>query len=57
MCKAVEEYGDRRELANKIENIKSLMTNLKFSVEQAMQALNISPEDQIVIKGILENPV
>ena len=58
VCKAVEEYGreQARESAfnTKIENIKSIMVNLKLTVEQAMQAMNISQEEQAAIMARLK---
>ena len=57
VCKAIEEYGKQQAresaLNTKIEMIKSIMANLKLTVEQAMQALNIPQEEQPLIKGRL----
>ena len=50
MCKVMEDMRNeaiqRGIDQNRIENIKSIMQNLKFTPQQAMDALNIPVADQ-----------
>ena len=58
MSEAVERYGNKREKRgeknNKILSVKTLMTNMKWSVDQALDALNITEqkERQSIIKAV-----
>ena len=58
MSEALEKYGDKREKRgeknNKILSVKTLMTNMKWSVDQALDALNITEqkERQSIIKAV-----
>ena len=58
MSEAVEKYGDKREKRgeknNKILSVKTLMTNMKWSVDQALDALSITEqkERQSIIKAV-----
>ena len=45
MCKAMEEMRDETKDRTIVENIKSLMSTLKLSAQQAVDALQI-PADQ-----------
>ena len=58
VCKAVEEYGDNRaqerEISTKIDVIKNLMVNLKFTFEQAANAIGLSAEEQTIIMARLK---
>lgn len=58
MCNVVKEYGDERAKASafqtKIDNIKNLMETLQFSLDQAMQALKISSDEQQLIRTIIK---
>lgn len=46
MCEIIESYGDRREDRAMLQSIKNLMDSLKFTMDQAMDALKIAPEDR-----------
>jgi hypothetical protein len=54
MCQAVEEYVNERakELIteDRVRFIKNLMTNLKWSLNQAMDALNIPEEERATLR-------
>ena len=58
MSEAVEKYGDKREKRgeknNKILSVKTLMTNMKWSIDQALDALSITEqkERQSIIKAV-----
>jgi hypothetical protein len=58
MSEALEKYGDKREKRgeknNKILSVKTLMTNMKWSVDQALDALSITEqkERQSIIKAV-----
>lgn len=58
MCKAVEEYGnalvEERAIPTKIEAIKNLMQNLKLTLDQALQALSISADEQELIRAMIK---
>jgi len=57
MCKIIEEYGDKRakesEEATRIETlfntIKNLMESMKWTAEQAMNAMQISDSDKVIL--------
>lgn len=58
MSEAVERYGNKREKRGekntKILSVKTLMTNMKWSVDQALDALSITEqkERQSIIKAV-----
>ena len=54
MCEAVEKYGDRRETQTKINDVKNLMENMKWTVEQALDALSIKGKERTMIIGKLQ---
>ena len=58
MCEAVEKYGDKRaERAKentKIEDVMNLMKNMKWTVEQALDALSIKGKERTMIIGKLQ---
>ena len=70
MCEAVEKYGDKRakeaakEVAKeaakeatrseKLNSVKSLMENMKFSLEQALNALGIKGDERVIIMKQLQ---
>lgn len=67
MCEAVEQYGDRRaeraaEIATEIatererlSSVKKLMENMKWTLEQALNALGIQGDERDAIaKSIME---
>ena len=53
MCKIIEDYGDKRAETTRIEtmvnNIKSLMETMKWSADQAMNAMKISDSDKAIL--------
>ena len=53
MCESVqtyaEKYGDKRELRGKINSVSNLMENMKWSLEQALNALGIQGEERVLI--------
>lgn len=54
VCKAVEEYGNGRELATKIEMVKNLMETMKLSAQQIMDGMRLSSEEQMAIMARLK---
>lgn len=58
MCEAVEKYGDKRERRGeentRIESVKNLMDNMKWTVEQALDALSIKGKERTVIISKLQ---
>ena len=62
MCESVEKYGDRREERGekrgeentRIESVKNLMDNMKWTVEQALDALSIKGKERTVIISKLQ---
>jgi hypothetical protein len=53
MCKAMEEMRNEAERRTVVSDILKMMKNLKLSAEEAMAALEITTEDQSVIKTML----
>ena len=53
MSKAVEEFAEKRAEARRIEtitdNVRSLMETMKWSAEQAMDALRVSADDRKIL--------
>jgi hypothetical protein len=53
MCRIFEELADKRAEEKRIDtltiSIKNLMANLKWSFDQAIQALDVSEEDRNTI--------
>lgn len=47
--KYAKQYGAECELQANIRSVKNLMENLKFSVEQALNALGIQGNDRVAI--------
>lgn len=56
MCKIFEDYGKEVAMGKLLENIKALMQNLDFTVEQAMDALNVPTEDRNGVKRQIALP-
>lgn len=54
MCEAIEEYVNAYVINTKIECIQNVMDNLQFTLEQAIEALNVAPEDQTVIRKLFK---
>lgn len=58
MCETVEKYGDKRERRGeentRIESVKNLMDNMKWTVEQALDALSIKGKERTVIISKLQ---
>ena len=58
MSEAVERYGNKREKRGekntKVVSVKTLMTNMKWRVDQALDALSITEqkERQSIIKAV-----
>jgi hypothetical protein len=53
MCKAMEEMRNEAERRTVVSAVLKMMKNLKLSAEEAMAALEITTEDQSVIKTML----
>lgn len=55
MCQIFEELAEKRAEETRIEtlfySVKSLMDSMKLTMEQAMNALNVSENDQMIIKA------
>lgn len=49
MCEAIEKYGDKRVLDERLELIKKLMESMKWTAEQAMTAMQISEQDKNIL--------
>ena len=59
MCKAVEKYGDERELHGSVSAnanaVRKLMLNLKLSIDQALDMLGLQGEERnAVLKQLLK---
>ena len=54
MCKAVEEYGERKGLDARLEDIKNLMETMKLSAQQIMDGMKLSSEEQKLILSKLK---
>ena len=62
MCEAVEKYGDKREARGEargkektnIKAVQNLMKNMKWTVEQALDALSINGKERTKIIGKLQ---
>ena len=55
MCQVFEELAEKRAEETRIEtlfsSIKNLMKSMKWTAEQAMAAMDISENDQILLKS------
>ena len=51
MCKIIEDYGKETARENLLTNLKTLMETMNLSVEQAMDALRVPPEERDSIKS------
>ena len=53
MCKVIEDYGKKKSEETRIEtifnNIKGLMESMKWTAEQAMNAMQISDSDKAIL--------
>lgn len=49
MCKAMEERIDKERIDTLFNAIKGLMETMKFSAEQAMNAMQISDSDKAIL--------
>ena len=58
MCKAVEEYGDKREARGeasaKLQAVSNLMKSMKLTLEQALDALLITGDERTMIANQLK---
>lgn len=50
MCEVIEEYAEDVRIESLLESVISLMDTMKLTVDQAMNALKISTEDQAVLR-------
>ena len=59
MCEAVrryaEEYAEGRVVDSKVEIIKNLMKNMKFTLEQALKATGVTGEEKEIVIKKLQN--
>ena len=51
MCKIMEEVREEGAKENMLKNLKTLMETMNFSIEQAMDALRVPPEERDSIKN------
>ena len=51
MCKIIEDYGKETARENLLTNLKTLMETMNLSIEQAMDALRVPPEERDSIKS------
>ena len=49
MCEAVEKYAENVRLNSLLESIKNLMETMKWSAEQAMEAMRVSDADKAML--------
>lgn len=49
MCEAVEKYAENVRLNSLLESIKNLMETMKWSAEQAMEAMRLSDADRAML--------
>ena len=58
MCKAVEEYGNKKAVESaaltKIDMVKNLMETMKLSAQQIMDGMKLSSEEQKLILSKLK---
>ena len=54
MCEAVEKYGDERVINAKIVSVQNLIKNTKFTLEQALDALEIQGDERALITEQLQ---
>ncbi|OLA57513.1 MAG: hypothetical protein BHW46_00740 [Roseburia intestinalis] len=54
MGDVVEKYANEKALCATIKNVKSLMENMKISVEQALNVLDIQGESRAIISKQLQ---
>lgn len=54
MCEAVEKYGDERVINAKIVSVQNLIKNTKFTLEQALDALEIQGDERAFITEQLQ---
>jgi hypothetical protein len=50
MCQIIEEYAEDTRIESLVTSVTNLMDTMKWTVDQAMNALKISSEDQVVIR-------
>ena len=55
MCQAFERSIEKKEQETTVNHIKKMMVNLKFTVEQAMDALSIPQEKRSIYAGLVKN--
>ena len=55
MCKAVDDLAENRRLDSIADNLKKMVKNLKMTLEQAMNALELSEADREAVSKRLQN--
>ena len=53
MCKAVDDLAENRRLDSIADNLKKMVKNLKMTLEQAMNALELSEADREAVSKLL----
>ena len=53
MCEALERRYKEKEQNTKVIDIKNLMTNMKWTIEQAMDALSIPSDERAMYAGMV----
>ena len=54
MCESVKKYAEEYSTTKDIERVKSVMEKLKYSVEEALDLLNITGEEKKIISQQLQ---
>ena len=49
MCEAVQRYGEKRRIDTLVDNVKLLMKNMKCSLEDALNALEVTGKERTII--------
>ena len=49
MCKAIEDMRQKERIDTMLNNIKALMETMKWTAEQAMNAMKISDDDKALL--------
>ena len=55
MCEAVEKYGESLAVETTATNVKKLMKNANYTLEQAFNILEISDENKVFVMEKLSN--
>lgn len=54
MSEKLEKYANEKVLCATVKNVKSLMENMKISMEQALNVLDIQGESRVIISKQLQ---